>query len=73
MDEAEVAQKLTKTKTWWNRNKGRILGTALAITSTYAVLMHRNKKQFDTFLARKDLLTEYYAPEYHEELQNKEQ
>lgn len=46
--------------TWWNRNKGKVLGT-LAVTSVALVVVQRIAlHRHDQFLLGKGLLEEYY-------------
>jgi len=49
--------------TWWNRNKGFILGTIATTALAVVVVQRVALSRHDQFLAGKGLLQEYYYPE----------
>jgi len=63
-----VKQKLTSVTNKLEKNKTKIMGTALVITTATAAIMIRNKKLFDAFLKEKGLYDEYYIPDAEEEM-----
>lgn len=46
--------------TWWNRNKGFILGTVAVSSFAVAVISKKEHKKKNRFLADRGLLNEYY-------------
>lgn len=48
----------------WDERKGKILGTALVLTATFAILERIAVKQHDQFLKEHDLYDEYYSMDW---------
>jgi hypothetical protein len=49
--------------TWWNRNKGYILGSIAVTTVALVVMQRAGLKSHNQFLVAKGLDKEYYNPE----------
>ena len=49
--------------TWWNRNKGVILGTLVVVATTVAVAEQFTIRDHNKYLKDKGLLDDYYALE----------
>lgn len=49
--------------TWWNRNKGVILGTLVVVATTVAVAEQFAIRDRDKYMKGKGLLDDYYALE----------
>jgi hypothetical protein len=56
-------QKFAATKKKISENKTKIMGTALVVTTTAAVLLKIGNTQMNNFLKEKNLYDEYYTPD----------
>lgn len=56
-------EKLTSAKDKLRRNKTKILGTALVVTTTVVILQRHGIKSLNAFLEEKGLSDEYFTPE----------
>ena len=61
MNADSAKQKLVSAKNKIAKNKTKIMGTALVLTTTTAAVMIRAKVMSDQFLKEKGLYDEYYA------------
>lgn len=57
---------VVKLRNFLARNKTKLLASGLVITTTYALLLMRNKNEWDKFLKDHDLYDEYYTPDADE-------